>query len=43
MAIVVIGDFEWDVEKEAANRRKHGVTFVEAMSAFLDGARAGRA
>jgi uncharacterized DUF497 family protein len=36
MATVVIGDFEWDTKKDAANRRKHGVSFVEAMSAFLD-------
>ena len=36
MATLVLGDFEWDTAKDAANRRKHGVSFVEAMSAFLD-------
>lgn len=28
--------FEWDERKERANRKKHGVTFEEARSAFLD-------
>lgn len=28
--------FEWDAEKDAANLRKHGVTFREAASAFGD-------
>lgn len=28
--------FEWDEEKARANRRKHGVSFDEARSAFLD-------
>lgn len=28
--------FEWDPSKEAANRAKHGVSFMEAASAFLD-------
>jgi uncharacterized DUF497 family protein len=27
---------EWDEKKNAANRRKHGVSFEEARSAFLD-------
>ena len=36
MASVVVGDFEWDDNKAAANERKHSVTFVEAMTAFLD-------
>ncbi len=27
--------FEWDEKKSAANRRKHGVTFEEARTAFL--------
>ena len=36
MATVVVGDFEWDDNKAAANERKHRVTFVEAMTAFLD-------
>jgi len=28
--------FEWDEKKAAANRRKHGVSFAEAKTAFLD-------
>lgn len=28
--------FAWDVGKEAANLRKHGVSFDEAQSAFYD-------
>lgn len=28
--------FEWDQRKAAANRRKHGVSFTEAESAFFD-------
>jgi uncharacterized protein len=28
--------FEWDEKKSAANRRKHGVSFAEAKTAFLD-------
>ena len=36
MATVVVGDFEWEEKKASANERKHGVTFVEAMTAFLD-------
>jgi len=28
--------FEWDDVKEAANRLKHGITFEEAATAFLD-------
>jgi uncharacterized DUF497 family protein len=28
--------FRWDARKEAANRRKHGVSFDEARSVFLD-------
>jgi len=31
--------FEWDAAKDAANRRKHGVSFGEAQLAFLDAAR----
>jgi uncharacterized DUF497 family protein len=30
------GRFEWDTRKAAANLRKHGVSFHEAASAFLD-------
>ncbi len=28
--------FEWDKRKSSENKRKHGVTFEEAKSAFLD-------
>ena len=28
--------FEWDEKKNRENHRKHGVTFVEAQTAFLD-------
>ena len=28
--------FEWDEAKNRANRKKHGVSFEEARSAFLD-------
>ena len=28
--------FEWDWQKAAANLRKHGVSFEEAMTVFLD-------
>ena len=36
MATVTFGDFEWDAEKAAANAAKHGVTFEEAVTIFLD-------
>jgi uncharacterized DUF497 family protein len=29
-------EFEWDPAKDAANRRKHGISFEEAASAFSD-------
>lgn len=29
-------DFEWDPHKATANRRKHGVSFAEAVTAFTD-------
>lgn len=29
-------EFEWDPSKAARNLRKHGVSFVEAASAFAD-------
>ena len=29
-------EFEWDPAKERANRRKHGVSFDEATTAFAD-------
>jgi len=28
--------FEWDPDKDAENRSKHGVSFAEAQTAFLD-------
>ena len=28
--------FEWDEQKSASNRRKHGVSFAEARTAFMD-------
>jgi uncharacterized DUF497 family protein len=28
--------FEWDLRKEIANRRKHGVSFAEARTVFDD-------
>ena len=28
--------YEWDVRKASGNKRKHGVSFEEARSAFLD-------
>ena len=28
--------FEWDSDKDAENRRKHGVSFVDAQHAFAD-------
>lgn len=36
MATVVDGDFEWDDAKAASNATKHGVTFEEATTAFVD-------
>lgn len=29
-------EFEWDEKKNRANRRKHGVSFEEAQTAFAD-------
>ena len=29
-------EFEWDARKDAANQRKHGVSFQEASAAFSD-------
>jgi hypothetical protein len=28
--------FDWDLEKAEANARKHGVSFMEALTAFGD-------
>jgi uncharacterized DUF497 family protein len=30
------GDFEWDDTKARTNERKHGVSFAEAVTCFLD-------
>lgn len=29
-------DFEWDAAKAASNRRKHGISFEEASTVFMD-------
>lgn len=29
-------EFEWDPVKDKANKKKHGITFEEASSAFFD-------
>ena len=36
MATEIVGDFEWDTEKADTNWRKHGVTYMEAVRAFID-------
>ena len=36
MGTVTFGDFEWDADKAAANLAKHGITFEEAATVFLD-------
>jgi uncharacterized DUF497 family protein len=36
MATITVGEFEWDSRKAEANARKHGVTFEEAVTVFLD-------
>ncbi|MBN1606450.1 MAG: BrnT family toxin [Polyangiaceae bacterium] len=36
MGTVAFGDFEWDTDKALANVAKHGVTFEEAATIFLD-------
>jgi len=36
MATTIFGDFEWDEEKARSNIQKHGVSFEEAASVFLD-------
>ena len=33
---MTFGDFEWDADKAAANLAKHGITFEEAATIFLD-------
>ncbi len=29
-------DFQWDLLKDAANQRKHGIAFAEALTVFAD-------
>jgi uncharacterized DUF497 family protein len=36
VATVRVGEFEWDDEEARTNIAKHGVSFEEAMSVFLD-------
>lgn len=36
MANVIFGDFEWDNAKAQSNLAKHGVSFEEASTVFLD-------
>ncbi len=36
MATIGFGDFEWDEDKARSNLEKHGVSFEEASSVFLD-------
>jgi hypothetical protein len=36
VATFIFGDFEWDDQKAELNRQRHGVTFEEAASVFLD-------
>jgi len=36
VATVTFGAFEWDADKAAENAAKHGVTFEEAVTVFLD-------
>ena len=34
-----MASFEWDADKDIENRKKHGVSFVEAQYAFADARR----
>jgi uncharacterized protein len=36
VATVRLGDFEWDEAKARTNLRKHGVSFTDAVTVFLD-------
>ena len=36
MCYTYVVRFEWDPAKAAANRRKHGVSFEEALTCFAD-------
>jgi len=35
----MVASFEWDPDKDAENQRKHGVSFAQAQTAFLDSGR----
>ena len=35
----MVARFEWDPDKDAENQRKHGVSFAQAQTAFLDSGR----
>jgi uncharacterized DUF497 family protein len=35
----MVASFEWDPDKDAENQRKHGVSFSQAQTAFLDSGR----
>jgi uncharacterized DUF497 family protein len=35
----MVANFEWDPDKDAENQRKHGVSFAQAQTAFLDSGR----
>jgi hypothetical protein len=39
MPTIVHGDYEWDSAKSASNKKKHGVSFAEAETAFDDPSR----
>jgi uncharacterized protein len=36
MRTIRVGEFEWDASKAATNVKKHGISFEEAMTVFLD-------
>ncbi len=36
VSTVRVGDFEWDAAKARTNLRKHGVSFTDAVTVFLD-------
>lgn len=35
----MVARIEWDPDKDAENQRKHGVSFAQAQTAFLDSGR----
>lgn len=35
-SVHIIDEFEWDLRKASANRRKHGVDFADAAAVFED-------